>query len=396
MSDNKKKKIQILYRNYIPLNSPYSSFWTHPPESIEFRIPAAKTYLKHFYPIYRKYGSLKAVRALIHIAQKFIFTEATKEDDADAYFYIGILPSEIPEKPFYIDIEHASALVNFLDLDDRNKQLENVMNILTNPMCKGIVPISAAAAESLKTLLGESYDEIAQKVKVIYPALPVYKEIYPETDASIISEKDLESTFNVLFVGKEPVGKGLYEVLEAWKRFVEESPHSQLNVVTQVDSQLSSAAKGIKNIRFFPPKFTTKELMTKLMIRSDVFAMPTHLDSFGMVYLESLSCQTPVIATKQFALPEMVKHNENGILLNHNPLFLDDPLAKIPKDPKKLTVDEEAFHQIVNGLLDNWRSLYRDRDKLSNLASRTLDDFRPGGRFSTEHRNKKLEELFFN
>ncbi|MGK5086856.1 hypothetical protein WDW86_04810, partial [Bdellovibrionota bacterium FG-2] len=66
-------RVQVVYRNYIPLNSPYSSFWNNPPEGVEFLIPKAKPYLQKFFWIYRSFGKLPGVRWAVKKANQIFF-----------------------------------------------------------------------------------------------------------------------------------------------------------------------------------------------------------------------------------------------------------------------------------------------------------------------------------
>jgi glycosyltransferase involved in cell wall biosynthesis len=47
----------------------------------------------------------------------------------------------------------------------------------------------------------------------------------------------------------------------------------------------------------------------------DVFAMPSRTDSFGIVYLEAWANGKPVIAANAGGVPEVVTHDENGLLI---------------------------------------------------------------------------------
>ncbi|MCI0412639.1 N-acetyl-alpha-D-glucosaminyl L-malate synthase BshA [bacterium] len=53
-----------------------------------------------------------------------------------------------------------------------------------------------------------------------------------------------------------------------------------------------------------------------LMGCADVFLLPSELESFGLVALEAMACQVPVVATIVGGLPEVVVHGETGFLAN--------------------------------------------------------------------------------
>ncbi|MBF0360818.1 MAG: glycosyltransferase family 4 protein [Oligoflexia bacterium] len=415
----KKIKVQVVYRNYIPLNSPYSSFWTHPPEGIEFIIPKPKKYLNMLFPIYQRFGNNFLVSRLVNVAQKIFFNEESnnnkKNNDIDYYFYVGMLPSKIPDRPFFIDIEHSYALLNFVrtssssDLHSLNLILKNVFNILKHPMCKGIVPISEAAAATLASYFGEEeYKQIKDKIKVIYPALPPYKEYYAnEIDYSIISNDP--KFFNIIFIGKDSYRKGLQEVLPAIDILSKKYSHLRLWVVTDVTALSTLTTKDYVQdyanhpaIRFFPCKYSSKEIITKFFLPAQLFLMPTHADTFGMVYLEALSSGIPVLLTKQFATPEIVSDGVNGLFLDHPPLFLDriDHSNRInsliPKERagKDFILPEADHQQLIADIVKKIESLINNPQLLQSLAQNAPKEFEGKGKFSTMTRNIKLQELF--
>src|SRR3990172_510702 len=53
-----------------------------------------------------------------------------------------------------------------------------------------------------------------------------------------------------------------------------------------------------------------------LLACSDVMLLPSELESFGLVALEAMSCEVPVVATLVGGLPEVVIHGETGYLAN--------------------------------------------------------------------------------
>ena len=51
-----------------------------------------------------------------------------------------------------------------------------------------------------------------------------------------------------------------------------------------------------------------------LMGCADVLLLPSEFESFGLVALEAMSCEIPVVATNVGGLPEVIKHGETGFL----------------------------------------------------------------------------------
>src|SRR5262252_1095129 len=54
--------------------------------------------------------------------------------------------------------------------------------------------------------------------------------------------------------------------------------------------------------------------MSQFLAISDVLLLPSELESFGLVALEAMACEVPVIATRVGGIPEVVRHDIDGFL----------------------------------------------------------------------------------
>ncbi len=54
--------------------------------------------------------------------------------------------------------------------------------------------------------------------------------------------------------------------------------------------------------------------MSQLLSISDILLLPSDLESFGLVALEAMACEVPVIATRVGGVPEVVRHGVDGFL----------------------------------------------------------------------------------
>lgn len=57
-----------------------------------------------------------------------------------------------------------------------------------------------------------------------------------------------------------------------------------------------------------------QESVAELLAISDLLLLPSQKESFGLVALEALSCQVPVIASNTGGLPELIRHGDTGFL----------------------------------------------------------------------------------
>jgi len=64
-----------------------------------------------------------------------------------------------------------------------------------------------------------------------------------------------------------------------------------------------------------------QDMMEELLPLADVFLLPSSSESFGLVALEAMSAEVPVVASNLGGLPEVVEHGVTGFL--HDPRSID-------------------------------------------------------------------------
>jgi N-acetyl-alpha-D-glucosaminyl L-malate synthase BshA len=83
-----------------------------------------------------------------------------------------------------------------------------------------------------------------------------------------------------------------------------------------------------------------QEDVLPLLSVSDVFLLPSSLESFGLAALEAMACEVPVVASRVGGLPEVIEHGVSGFL--HAP----DALGEMADSAVALLTDR-ALHQRV-------------------------------------------------
>src|SRR5574338_1483726 len=71
---------------------------------------------------------------------------------------------------------------------------------------------------------------------------------------------------------------------------------------------------------------------------SDVFLLPSELESFGLAALEAQACEVPVIATRIGGIPEVVSEGETGYLSDVG------DTDKMAEDARRLLEDDDLLH----------------------------------------------------
>lgn len=124
--------------------------------------------------------------------------------------------------------------------------------------------------------------------------------------------KDPSGPFRVLFVGQMVQRKGLWYLLEAWRRMA--LPNAELVLAGRGNRDLRMLAEfeGEYQLRFA----VTKRELVELYQSSDIFCVPSLVEGFGQVFLESLACGTPVVATPNTGAADLIRNGEEGFVVS--------------------------------------------------------------------------------
>jgi glycosyltransferase involved in cell wall biosynthesis len=132
-------------------------------------------------------------------------------------------------------------------------------------------------------------------------------------DCPVLTEKKPNSNkFQALFVGSGIQRKGLHHLLYAWQRA--SLPHgSQLILVCRnLDPGIEPLIQETPNVQLI--RGTNIQELANLYQTSHLFVMPSLVEGFGQVFLESLSYGCPVLGTSNTCLPDLGDHKD-GIFI---------------------------------------------------------------------------------
>lgn len=150
----------------------------------------------------------------------------------------------------------------------------------------------------------------------------------------------------ILFVGGNLERKGLPAVLRALPSILNRHPEYKLVVVGDYanrDSMERLAADLRVQDKVIFLGYQPNEIVNKWHKRAKIFVMPSLMEGFGIVFLEAMRTGTPVIATRVGGIPEVVTHNENGLIISPNQ---PDELAQ---SCIKLLSDSKFYNKLSQG-----------------------------------------------
>ncbi len=199
--------------------------------------------------------------------------------------------------------------------------------------------------------------------------------LYKGIDLKRFCESDNAQQNVVGFAGQFIERKGLNSLMKAWE-IVEQTwstmvssskpatlqPHTQRPTLHLVGDgpmklQLLHWQKSLQH----PDKVILGELtenMPNFYHNINILVMPSRSEGFGLVAAEALACGVPVIATKTSSLPEIVTHEQTGLLVPvDDPLNLADAINQLLADPPKLRQYGHSGRQFVQENFDREKAL---------------------------------------
>ena len=189
-----------------------------------------------------------------------------------------------------------------------------------------------AVSKEMRDDILKFYGVSPERVEVIHNG--VDPDVYqPVNSREILNELGLKEQKYILFVGRISRQKGIMVLLEAFAALNEpdiqlvlcaSSPDSD-EILTELNERISS----MNNVIWLN-RMVEKAAIIELYSHAAVFACPSIYEPFGIINLEAMSCGTPVVASRTGGIPEVVLHEETGLLVEPGDIkALMDALKKV-------------------------------------------------------------------
>lgn len=169
-----------------------------------------------------------------------------------------------------------------------------------------------------------------EKCRVIPGGVNIEKFVYSESGAKAVDkELNLHGKPVVVFAGKLTKYKGVEYLVGAAKNI-----HGEVVILGDgpEKARLMEKAKqlNLTNIHWVGHKGAGVKKLVPYYSRADVFVAPSIWDEpLGLVILEAMACQTPVVVTRKGGIPLAVKEGFNGLFVKSR--NSTDIVAKVNK-----------------------------------------------------------------
>ena len=240
-----------------------------------------------------------------------------------------------------------------------------------------------AVSEGTRNDILKHFNVSSEKVHVVYNGIDT--EEYRPVDPTPALRKfgvPADRPF-VLFVGRITRQKGIIHLVEAIRHMdggydvvlCAGAPDTR-EIAAEMDAAVAEAKRGRGGIHWID-QMVDKSDIIQLYSGAAVFCCPSIYEPFGIINLEAMACETPVVGSMVGGIPEVVVHDETGYLV---------PVAQQPESPfaplNPAAYAEDLAHTVNRLMADPdkrerfgkaGRARAVDRFSWTNIARQTRD-----------------------
>ncbi|HXE76459.1 MAG TPA: glycosyltransferase family 4 protein [Candidatus Xenobia bacterium] len=157
----------------------------------------------------------------------------------------------------------------------------------------------------------------------------------------------------VLFLGAKAYEKGAMHLVEAIERLWADGLHARLVLA-------GASLSEFESFRRARPSWSAEHTLDlgvvsdaekgDLLAAAALLALPSRVESFGLVYLEAWANRKPVIGARTPATAEVIAHGSNGLLVEFGDTgSLTEALARLLTDARlRQEMGEAGYNKVIN------------------------------------------------
>lgn len=209
-----------------------------------------------------------------------------------------------------------------------------------------------AVSPSMKVGVHEHYHVPFEKIRIIPNGIDV-NQYQPTHNPALLTSYQInpDKPF-LLFVGRISRQKGIIHFVNSIKYL---SPGIQIvlcagapdteEIGREMEEKAKEARTQTQNEIVWIRQWVPRTHLITLYSHASVFVCPSIYEPFGIINLEAMACETPVVASAVGGIPEVVIHDETGLLVPFEPIGSHNGE---PGDPEKFSKDlAEAINRLL-------------------------------------------------
>lgn len=194
-----------------------------------------------------------------------------------------------------------------------------------------------AVSEAMKTDVGTLYGLEEKRVRVIYNGIDPRQYRRTENPAVLTAYGIDPARPYVLFVGRLTRQKGILHLVNALPHLREGTQVvlcAGAPDTAQIDQEMRDRVAAVRKIfkgsLVWIPDMVPETDLVVLYSHAALFVCPSVYEPFGIINLEAMACHTPVVAAAVGGIPEVVRHEETGLLVPFAAVGNGDPEPQNP------------------------------------------------------------------
>jgi glycogen synthase len=212
----------------------------------------------------------------------------------------------------------------------------------------GVIAVSRAMQRDVETLYGVP----SARIRVIHNGIDP-EEYQPRRDPAMVRRLGVDPDRPiVLFVGRITRQKGILHLVRAIPRI---AAGAQVVLcagapdTAEIGAEMAAAVQQVSREAaadvVWLPEMMPKDAVITLYSHASVFVCPSVYEPFGIINLEAMACEAPVVASAVGGIPEIIVPGKTGMLV---PI---EPQSDASPEPRHPEAFSSALAAAVNALL---------------------------------------------
>ena len=211
----------------------------------------------------------------------------------------SLFDCSIPQVPHFVYTDHTH-LANLSYIDFNTKRFFSQKWIELEKQIYNNATSTFVRSSNIQQSLIEHYQYPPERAICVYAG----NNVSIDNDTA---RKKSYTDKNILYVGIDWKRKGGPELVNAFKLILMQHPAASLTIVG------ANPMIDVPNcivLGKIPP-----EELARYYEKATIFCMPTHVEPFGIVFLEAMQARLPIVGTRVGAIPDFIQDGWNGFLV---------------------------------------------------------------------------------